>query len=279
MVLEDIKAEFIERRPYVTFALGFAYTFIGYGISMYFFGKAISIAMLFLATLLLVPTLIHLLDDEERRERESGITSFFRNHRDIAEAYIFLFLGIFIGYLVLGFLVPSQYGTVFQFQTDYLTRQQGLTPETIQSFLDGSFQPSLSAVLGVMAKNLPVALLFFVLSIFYGAGAIFLIVLNASVFSSFVHYVVQQLAQRTADTLTIVGFFSVHLLPEITGFLLAAIAGGVVSKAVLNEKFGSKGFSNVMKDSIVLLLISFGFIILGAIAEVYLTTSLFKAYF
>lgn len=279
MVLEDIKSRYLEQRPFISLFLGILYTFIGYSVAVFFFGNNLSVAMLFLTTLLLVPTLVHLLADEERCERESGTASFIRNHLDIAEVYLFLFLGVFIGYLILGFLLSGDYNIIFHFQTEYLTKQQGLSGEVVTNFLEGTFTPNLQHVAGVLSKNIPVVLLFFILSVFYGAGAIFLVVLNASVFSSFIQFVVQQLSHKASDIITILGFFSVHLIPEITGFLLAAIAGGVVSRAMLHETWGSKGFSNVMKDSILLLLVSIAFIVVAAVIEVYLTTWLFRAYF
>src|SRR3989344_9606761 len=107
MVLEDIKSKYLEQRPFVALFLGVLYTFIGYGVAVFFFGDNLSIAMLFLTTLLLVPTLVHLLDDEEKRESKHGAKLFFRDHADIAEAYLFLFLGIFFGYLLLSFAFPA----------------------------------------------------------------------------------------------------------------------------------------------------------------------------
>lgn len=279
MVLEEIKARFIEQRPYAAIAIGFAYTIIGYAAARFLFRADLSVSMLFLTTLLLVPTLVHVLHDEEEREKQSGTAGFFHNHIDIVESYLFLFIGIFAGYLVLGLMLPSHYETMFSFQTSYLADQQGLTPEAITTFLEGSFQPTVSHVLGIVEKNIFVAILFFMLSVFYGAGAVFLLVLNASVFSSFVHVVIQQLASKASEALSILAFFSVHLIPEVSGFLVASIAGGVVSRAFVHETFGSKGFRNVMKDSVLLLLISLGLIMIGAILEVYVTTHLFRANF
>jgi uncharacterized membrane protein SpoIIM required for sporulation len=71
----------------------------------------------------------------------------------------------------------------------------------------------------------------------------------------------------------------IHLIPEISGFLLAAIAGGVVSKAILHEKKGSKGFKNVFKDATVLILIAVGLVLLAAVLEVFVTARLFQVFF
>lgn len=278
MVLETIKLEWMIRKPSIIFFFGAIYAMLGYGIARIFFGNNVSIAMLFLTTLFAVPSLIKMLDVEEALESREGLQHFIHNHKDIIEAYLFLFIGIFIGYIILG-MVSRDFTAIFDFQVRFLERQEGLSTELIARFLDKPLQPTPIHVLSIMSNNLVVSAICFVLSVFYGAGAIFLLVLNASIFSSFVLYVSQQLAKAPSDALAVLGFFSIHLIPEVAGFLLAAIAGGVVSKAILTEKLFSPGFKNVMRDAVMLLLLSMGFIVLGSILEVYATAPLFHYYF
>jgi ribose/xylose/arabinose/galactoside ABC-type transport system permease subunit len=61
------------------------------------------------------------------------------------------------------------------------------------------------------------------------------------------------------------------MIPEVSGFLLAAIAGGVVSRAFASEKFMSKGFKNVLKDASVLLIIAIAFILVAAFLETFVS--------
>jgi uncharacterized membrane protein SpoIIM required for sporulation len=277
MVLESIKINWIEHRPYIAFIFGVLYTFIGYFVALIFFKDYVSIAMLFLSTLLLVPSLVKLLEIEELKESIYGIRHFFTEHKDIVEAYVFLFIGVFVGYLMLGFIIsPADYSSVFQSQRDFLIKQQGLSGDLISNFMETPFKPSMNEVLGLLTNNLLVCIILFVLSFFYGAGAIFLIVFNASVFASFVTFVIEYMSQKASTAFAIIGVFSIHMIPEVTGFLLAAIAGGVVSKALMRERIGGKGFRNVMQDAIVLLLASCVMIIIAAFLEVFVTTYLFK---
>jgi len=278
MVLESVKTEWFSKRPYIAFFLGFIYTILGFFIASIFFGEDVSIAMLFLATLFVVPSLIGLISFEEKIERKEGIKHFFRNHKKILEVYLLLFIGIFIGYLLLGYFAPNT-ENVFAYQVKFLESQEGLSSELIDSFFEKAIEPTPGKVLGIIQNNLFVNIICFALSLFYGAGAIFLIILNASVFSSFIVYVIRYLSQSIQDSLIILGFFSIHLIPEVLGFMLAAIAGGVLSKAILTEKFRSREFSNVTKDAFILFLLSVFLIILSAILEVYVTTSLFHTYF
>lgn len=282
MVLEQLlKEEWVESKPVFALIVGFVYTFIGAVTAFIFFGSNLSIAMLFLATLLIVPNLIRLYDVEEARERKEGLQHFFHNHGDVFEACLFLFVGIFIGYIVLGvigFGMQIDFSTMFSYQLNFLENQQGLTDKVIGNFFDQPYNPTLGQFFAISTKNLETAMIFFVLSFFYGAGAIFLILLNASIFSTFILYVMENLAKQISQIFLVLGIFSVHLIPEVSGFLLAAIAGAVVSKALCQEHIGSDYFRNVFKDATVLLAISFMIIMFAAFLEVYVTAGLFHTY-
>ena len=282
MVLEYIlKEDLAERRPLFAMIAGFIFTFIGAGTAFIFFGKNVSIAMLFLATLLIVPLLIKLFDVEEERERKEGLKHFFHNHGDVFEACLFLFVGVFIGYLVLGMMVNVlgvDFNSAFDYQLDVLESQQGLSKDVIENFMNMDFNPGFGQFLGIATANLGTALIFFILSFFYGAGAIFLIVLNASIFSTFISYIANNLAKSFIQMLPLLGAFFVYSIPEVSGFLLAAIAGAVVSKAVIQEKLGSDHFRNVFKDATILLVISFIIIIIAALLEVYVGARLFYSF-
>ena len=277
MVLESIKIRWIEHRPYLAFIFGICYTLVGYLAATIFFKSYISVSMLFLTTLLVVPSLSKLIELEEKKERRFGLKHFFREHKDIVEAYIFLFIGVFMGYLLLGFLISGdQYLSVFEFQRNFLVGQEGLSAELIGNFMESSFSPSMSDVLGLVTNNLLVAIILFVLSFLYGAGAIFLVVFNASIFASFITFVIEYMAEKVSTAFSILGVFLIHMLPEVAGFLTAAIAGGVVSKAIMREKLGGRGFEHVIEDATALLFLSCILIIAAAFLEVYVTPCLFR---
>lgn len=278
MVLEAINAMWVERRPPLALIIGFAYTLIGIGIARLFFSSNPSIAMLFLSTLLIVPMLAKLISIEEHKETTFGLRRFFKNHKSIVEIYLFLFLGIFAAFTMAGMLTED-INTTFSYQMDFLKSREGLSSELIDSFLESPFEPGLGKALGILENNLLVIVICFLLSVFYGSGGIFLTILNASVFSSFLVFVMQKLASSVADKAMIVAFFSIHVLPEIAGFLLAAIAGGVLSKAITSERWGTKEFQNVLHDSLALLCIAACLVIAASFLEVYVTTSLFHSYF
>ena len=271
MVFEQfLDSDKVKKHSLFIFGLGIIYVMVGYIVSAYFFQESVSIAVLFTTTLLLVPSIYVILNIEEKIESKAGIKRFFYNHKDIFKIYLFLFIGIFFAFLVLGFFSTD----VFDYQMDFLENRGDITPETIDQFAETEYSPAFSDFTALISHNLFIIILAFVLSIFYGAGALFLIVLNASVFAAFIVHVIKT-AGNSVSTLLL---FLIHLIPELSGFLVAAIAGGVISRAIMREKFGSRGFKNVMKDALILLLISAGLIIIAAFLELFVTAPLFKSF-
>jgi uncharacterized membrane protein SpoIIM required for sporulation len=251
-------------------------------IAAIFFRSVMSVAVVLLITLLLVPSLIVLVKMEESVERKYGLKHFFKNHKDIFEVYLFSFLGVFFAFVLLGLLTygrPAVHDQVFSFQLTFLEYQEGVDEGVVQSFVHGTAEPTIGQAAGVFGHDLLIVIICFVLSLFYGASAIFLIILNGSVFASFIVLVIRALAENVLHGVQAFFFFLIHLLPEISGFLIAAIAGGVVSKAIMKEKRGSKAFKNVFKDATMLMLIAIGLVLVAAILEVFVTARLFQVFF
>lgn len=229
--------------------------------------------MLFLITILIVPSLMNLLSIEEERERKAGLQHFFHNHKDIFQIYLFLSIGIFIGYLAVIWVLTN----LGMDLSATLSEQMKILGEVITKgkILDFSAN-RFSHALGIFSVNIGVAVILFILSLFYGAGSIFLIVWNASIFSTFIYTTISNISKGANYSIALLGTFSLYVIPEIAGFLLAAIAGGVVSKAVIVEKFMSDSFRNVVRDAFVLLLISFTLLLVAAFLESYVGISAMK---
>jgi len=66
------------------------------------------------------------------------------------------------------------------------------------------------------------------------------------------------------------------MLPELGGYFIAAIAGGVLSKAYAKERFMSNSFKIIVKDSFILLILSVIVLGVAALIEVFLSKKLFQ---
>jgi len=255
MVFEDLLNKAFERKIY-SLILGTLYVLIAYGTAKTFFPNDISTATIILTTLLFVPSVSKLFGFEEKIERRDGTKNFLRDHKLLKEIFLFLFLGVLIGYLIIGNIFSDS----MTLQNEMLNQQNAINIEGgVNSFANAR---------SITINNIEVIVIAFVVSLFYGAGAFFLLVRTASVFAAYIISFSYAFAQNTQ---TISAIFLLHFIPEIMGFILAAFAGGVVSKAIIKEKAGTPAFKNVIKDGTVMLLISIGLIILAALVEAYIT--------
>ncbi|MBS3127052.1 hypothetical protein J4228_02710 [Candidatus Woesearchaeota archaeon] len=275
MVFEEIiNTMRLQRRPLYALVLGLVYTPIAFFTAFVFFRETMSIAMIFLISLLAVPSLILLLSVEETRERQEGARNFFHNHKDIFEVYLFLFVGIFISYLTT-LWITGMYGLPLESVSG---EQLNVIGEIISEDKINDFNVNgLLHALRIFSVNIGVALLLFILSLFYGAGSIFLVAWNASVFSTFIYTTITNISTGMQHSLVLGGIFLIYVIPEVAGFLLAAIAGGVVSKAVVLETFMSFQFRNVLRDAVVLLFFSFALLFVAAFLESYVGVNAIKA--
>lgn len=265
MVFEEfLDAKEIKNNFLFLVLLGIFYVILSFFISKIFFSNNLSISIIFILTMFLVPSTYSMIKKEENMEAKSGLKYFFKNHRFILKVYLALFLGIFVGFILLG-----NFGTGEQLNYQYNILSSSSDVNSDLEVEVSKENVNLNGAFSIISSNMLVIIIAFVLSLFYGAGALFLIVLNASVFAS---YVILLLRQFTSYKMYLV---SLHMLPELFGFFIAALAGALVSRALYHEKLGSNKFKNVLRDSIMLLLIAFGIIVISAFIEVYFFSSLF----
>jgi uncharacterized membrane protein SpoIIM required for sporulation len=125
-------------------------------------------------------------------------------------------------------------------------------------------------------------------SFLYGAGAIFILMWNASVIGvaigNFIRTNVAALANQLGG-ITIGGYFSVvsiglfkyviHGIPEILAYFVAALAGGIISIAIINHEYSSRKFEHILLDAADLLLLSIAIIFIAGLLEVYVTPVVF----
>lgn len=264
MVLEQfLDRNFVVRHTFFLFLLSILYVFIAYAVQEIFFPEQ-SIATVLLLTILLVPSLHHLTVAEEKLER-AGASKFFKRHKTLFKCYFGAFLGILVGFTALGAIYPD----AISYQTQQL-QYNHLKPEIITTFLQ-TYIPDVNVALSVFTHNLMYLILGFFLSIFYGAGAIFIITYNASFFAAFLLQLLAQFANST--TLAIISLS--HLIPESAGFILTAMAGSSLSRAIIHEKLKDQHFRNVLKNDVKLLLAGILLVLVAAFIETYITAAAF----
>ena len=125
-------------------------------------------------------------------------------------------------------------------------------------------------------------------SFVYGSGAIFILTWNASVIATAIgnfirtnlsSYAAAAGLQKFGAYMHIVSIgllkYTIHGIPEILAYFVAGLAGGIISVAVINESFTTKGFSKALIDSSDLLIIAVLLILISALLEVFITPLIF----
>jgi len=270
VVLEHIFPEdWLESKGRYAFILGIAYSIIGILIaSILFPGDPALVAVAF-TSLLLLPELYKIFSIEERKEsmeKKVSLKALWKDDAGLIKTYLCLFIGILLVYSLGTMLLPS-------FETNTLFREQ-LEIRLGQGFAGSAVSGIFSSDLfwGLLANNFLVMLACFIMALLTGDGAIFLIVWNASVWGTIFGYTAKTAGQFTGENpywlfIIVIASVSIHMIIEMLSYILAAIAGAVISKDVLLEEFASDRFMEVFGFNLYLLLFAVIALLLGAITE------------
>jgi uncharacterized membrane protein SpoIIM required for sporulation len=262
MVLEQIfSPKWIEKRPRHMFFLGVIFSIIGIISARLIFPSSVSMMSVAFTSLLLIPALARLLQDEENveiREKKLSIKLLLKDHKDIFEIYFFLFMGVFSVYFVTAFFFPT-YSVLNMFSSQL--KVAGITGY--------AFNPTF--FWGILKNNLVVIVACLALSLVYGAGSILFITWNATVWGAIIGFFAQQASIAGGSPFSAFAFMVLpalpHLVTEAVAYFSAAIAGGVLSKAVLREKLGSKKFHHILTDALLMLALGLALLVIAAIIE------------
>ncbi|MEE9525071.1 MAG: stage II sporulation protein M [Candidatus Woesearchaeota archaeon] len=279
MVLESIVNPLkAERTPWNMFFIGAMYSTIALFLSNWIFSEYASLIMVFLTTMACIPLLYKTMKFEEEKpetlaiKKEKGL---LKEHSKAISFLMFLFLGITAGLVLWYVLLPSGF-----VQNSF--RSQTLTIQSINVRIQGDFL-NIRTLTNILLNNLKVLIFCILFSFLYGAGAIFILTWNASVIATaignFIRSNIVAKAGATANYFQIVSLailrYMIHGIPEIIAYIVGGLAGGIISVAVIKERFGTKKFEKIVLDSSDLILIAVLILILAALIEVYITPALF----
>jgi uncharacterized membrane protein SpoIIM required for sporulation len=261
-MLENIlKPDWLEKNPRYAFIIGFVYYIIGILSAYIVFPRSQGIASIAFLSMLLIPSLTKIFAIEEKQDAAStrfSIKRIFKDHADVLQVYFMLFLGIFLAFALFSLKFSN---LLVQGIFDSQMRIIGVNVGQAIGGLD---------FYSIFANNFKVMIIFLVLSLIFGAGSILFLAWNASVWGVVFGYI------ATHHTYAFDKFFQIflkvmpHMFLEAGAYFFAIVAGGIMSQAILREKFGSNKFNYVMKSGFVFLTVSMILLILGTFAEVYI---------
>jgi len=123
-----------------------------------------------------------------------------------------------------------------------------------------------------MINNMRVLVFSFVLSFLFGAGAIFVLTWNSSVISVAIgELLIKNLSiQKLTIFAAMISFgrYLVHGIPELIAYLVAMVAGLIISLGVIRYDLNSREFRRLLIASIDLVILSLIILIFAAVIEV-----------
>lgn len=298
MVLESLTTpQRAERKPWDLFFIGIIYAAVGLFLAIWVFKEEASIVMVLLTVVASVPLIYNTLRLEEEKDTVIATErTLLKEHGHALSFFMFMFVGFTIAFsLAYIFLPESIVEAAFQAQVNTIKNiNTQISGETINtgalsdSTIGGEAIGNASLFLQIFLNNFKVMLFCIFFSFFYGAGAIFILTWNASVISAAIGTFFRTHMSDYASSLGLVklaGYFHIyslsllryfiHGLPEILGYFIGGLAGGIISVAVIRHDFGTQTFRRIIRDAFDLFLLAIVVLLIAAGIEVYITPLLF----
>lgn len=279
MVLEElIGPKRAERSMFSVIALGAIYSSVALLVSIWIFGNQATLVMVFLTVLAALPLIHKVLIIEEKKESKKVFL--LKEHSKALFVFLMLFVGFTIGFIFWFVVLPST-------TTQQVFSSQLSTISAINTKISGNAISSYYLI-PILNNNLKVLLFTIIFSLFYGAGAIFIFAWNASVIAAAIGAFIRG---NIGNYASLVGFSKVatysqiismgvlrymtHGIFEIFAYLMAGLAGGIISIAIIRHRHDIKKMKAVLVDSIDLIILSIVVLVVAALIEVFVTPQMF----
>jgi len=209
-----------------------------------------------IVSLIMVPFMNNMLRYEEEETAETGPReSFFKRHGDVILAYTGVFLGMVFAMSISFVVLPDAVvENVFDQQIEEVKLIQG-------HFTFGN------QLLDIVANNVSVLMLAFLFSFLLGTGAVLILAWNASVLSAAIGLIAKSFGGVRGIPVAVLTFIP-HGTFEILAYFVGAIAGGLISAAVMKKT--SNNFWYIIKDAGVLLIVALVCLVIGGIVETFI---------
>ncbi len=279
-----MKPKRAERRPWEMFFVGLIWATVSLGLTVLVFGKDSilreggGLLVVIFTVICCMPFMYYIIKLEEGKDIEiSDSGKLIGEHSKALRALMWMFLGFVVAFSFWYVTFPDAVGPNFNFQIktfcainnpshfEYCVEQYGISVGTGQ--VTGA-----DAVLGIFANNIYVLIFTILFSLAFGAGAMFILVWNASVIAAAIGI----FTDKTLSQLPLgLARYMIHGIPEISAYFVGALAGGIVSVAVIRRDLRGEGTWKILQDSLLMIIIAIVILVVAALMEVYLTPLLF----
>ncbi|MAG37764.1 hypothetical protein CMI45_00030 [Candidatus Pacearchaeota archaeon] len=282
MLINPKKAE---RRPWEMFFVGAFYASIALLLVNWIFAqdavlsKRAGILVVTFTVMFSMPFIYYTIKLEEKRISQSfSSLKLLSDHKRAIYAFMWLFLGFVVAFSFWYSLLPTTESFQAQIETYCLINR----PSGFEGCIDQYTKKDFSSTTGfltakerlflIFTNNMSVLLFTLLFSLVFGAGVIFVLAWNASVIAAAIGIFTD--SQLSALPIGLARFM-IHGIPEIASYFIVALAGGIVSIAVIRHEVGTPNFWHVLHDSINLLILSVVVLFVAALIEVFVTPMFF----
>lgn len=274
-----------ERKPWELFFVGLFYASLSLLLVNWIFAqdqvlsKYSGILVVTFTVMFSMPFIYYTIKLEERKiTSKSGTIELLKEHRRAIYTFMFLFLGFVVAFSFFYIILSSTISFRAQIETfcsinrpstfDDCVKQYGIKDPGIGT----GFVTSQERFLLIFLNNIYVLIFTLIFSLIFGAGVIFVLAWNASVIAAAIGI----FSQSKLSNLPLgLARYLIHGIPEIASYFIVALAGGLVSVAVIRHETGTDKFWEVLHDSLNLIVLAVIVLIFAAIIEVYITPLLF----
>jgi uncharacterized membrane protein SpoIIM required for sporulation len=283
MLINPKKAE---RRPWEMFFIGALYATLALIlVEGVFKGDAVlnkysGILLVTFCVMFTIPFMYFAIKNEEEKDIEiEGFFKLMKEHGKALVYFMFLFMGFVVAF---SFWYISFEGGNQNFRAQIETFCVINKPSHFEQCVaeygvkhvstTGAFS-STDKIINIFANNIYVLIFTLVFSLIFGAGAIFILAWNASVISAAIGiFAKSDLANLPLG----LSRYMIHGIPEIVSYFAGALAGGIISVAVIKHDVKSDRFWTILQDSLNLVIFAVIILFFAALIEVFITPVIFR---
>jgi uncharacterized membrane protein SpoIIM required for sporulation len=279
-----IKPKRAERKPSELFFIGLVYASVSLLLVSFVFSQDSvlsqygGILVVTLTVICSLPFMYYIIKLEENKDVEiSKSGKLLKEHSKAIHALMWLFMGFVVAFSFWYLVLPEQTATNFNAQIEvfcainnpqnynYCIEQHGISPVT------GDVTRQ-KLIMNIFSNNIYVLIFTIVFSLAFGAGSIFILAWNASVIAVAVGIFSKSNLFRIP-----IGImrYMIHGIPEISAYFIGALAGGIISVAVIRKDLKGERMWRILQDSLLLIIIAIVILFLAALVEVFVTPKLF----
>ena len=255
------------KKPWHLFLVGLFISSISVFISVALFAHAPSMVVVTFMTLPAIYVFTNLLKKKSIQESKlHSIRKLFETNTDIAELYLFLFIGMAVG-VAFWYSVLSKDVTQLLFSEQLYNLKQIGVPTGSATSMD--------VFMTIAVNNVKLVVLCTIMSFIFGAGSLFILSWNASVVGVAVGLLIGRIkAAGTILPLAIAqgftlgtAYYILHLIPEVVAYFYASVSGAFIASAMMRYKPFSSNSNRLIGVAMLLLGIAVTLILVGATIE------------